>query len=87
MVCGKCCKIWKIDEVIEKVTQEDGSGDDFIYLVNKIQVMQGEEERIVQEEVPDHLRFQSRLWLQLDKVRQRDLQMKADLNTERVMAD
>ena len=45
MWCGRCCKIWYIDEVLEKVTDSAESGDDFIYLVNKIQVMQREDER------------------------------------------
>ena len=87
MWCGKICKIWRIDEVIEKVTTDTESGNDFLYLVNKIQRMQDEEEKIDMEAIPDHLRFKSRDWLGLDKVRVRDLQMKADLQTDRVVAE
>ena len=31
------------------------------------------------EEMPDHLRFKSKIWMTMDKVRTRDLQMKVDL--------
>lgn len=84
--CGKACKIWKIDEVLEKVTKSE-AGEDFIYLINRLAQMQQEDDKAGDEEIPQHLRFKSRLWLTLDKVRMRDLQMKADLKTDRVMAE
>lgn len=71
--CGKCCKIWHIDEVIEKVSGSQDAGDDFIYLVNKIHRLQTEDDRMIQEEIPDHLRFMSKNWLNLDRVRTKDL--------------
>ena len=33
---GRCLKIWKIDEVIEKATETSEAGADFFYLVAKI---------------------------------------------------
>ena len=39
IMCGKCCKIWKIDEIIEKVTENADMGDEFVYLYNRINRM------------------------------------------------
>ena len=44
-MCGRCCKIWRIDEVLEKVDAGADAGDDFIYLVNRLAAMQLEDDR------------------------------------------
>ena len=72
MMCGKCCKIWKIDEVIEKVADGADAGDDFLYIINKIHLMTKEDERIVVEETPASLRFNSKVWFMIEKQRIRD---------------
>lgn len=87
IVFGRLVGIWRIDEVVEKVTETTDDNDDFSYLVSKIHTMVNEEVREVIEEVPEHLHFTSKNWHFADKIRMRDLQTKSDLKSDRVMAE
>ena len=84
LVVGRLCGIWHIDEVIEKVTDETESGDDFKYLVKKIHTMVMEDIRVPLEDIPDHLHFSSKNWQFADRIRMRDLQTKSDLKLSNV---
>lgn len=54
---GRCFKVWKIDEVIERMENEE-DGDDFNYLLERIQGMKGMEDGAFMDlDVPEHLRF------------------------------
>ena len=87
LLVGRCTGVWKIDEVIERQTETADEDDDFNYLIERLNEKRDEDEVYTEEAIPDHLRFQNRLWHQLDAVRIHDLQLKADLRTERVTAE
>ena len=57
MLFGRCFGVWKIDEVIERVTEKEEEGDDFFYLIERINAMKHEDAPFIDEEVPEHLRF------------------------------
>ena len=73
ILSGHLFGIWRIDEVVEKVSDGNDNNDDFTYLITKIHTMVNEEIREVIEEVPEHLHFTSKNWQFADKIRMRDL--------------
>ena len=73
LLLGKLFKIWHIEEVVEKVADAYEAGDDFFYLIDRINKLQEEDDIGIREDIPEHLRFRNRLWNQLDRARIKNL--------------
>ena len=85
---GKLFGIWSIDANIEGAGEDHAAVDrEFFHLLDRILDFQKEEERDKDEEVPDHLKFKLKAWNYMDKMKIKDMQLKADLRTDRMVAE
>lgn len=87
MKVGGLLKIWAIDEVIEKEIVVEK--EEFFIMVERVQQMRDEGaqgEKINEEDIPSHLLWKHKEWGKIDRQKIADLQLKTDLNTDRVIA-
>ena len=89
LIIGNWIGIWKIDAaVLGKQAVASSGNDDLFILLEMITAFQKEELRADQgEEAPDHLKFRLKAWNQIDRIKIKDSQLKADLRTDRMMAE
>ena len=85
---GKLFGVWSVDANIEGAGADQTAVDkEFFHLLDRLLEFQKEEDREKDEEIPDHLKFKLKAWNYMDKMKIKDMQLKADLRTDRMVAE
>ena len=90
LIIGRWLGVWKIDAAINGKQDQGGTSNqdnNLFILLDMINAFQKEEFQGKTEEVPDHLKFRLKAWNQIDRIKIKDQQLKADLKTDRMMAE
>lgn len=85
---GKLFGVWSVDANIEGAGADQEAVDkEFFHLLDRLLEFQKEDDREKDEEVPDHLKFKLKAWDYMDKMKIKDMQLQADLRTDRMVAE
>ena len=71
--------IWRIDEVIENITKVMDDGDDIEFLLKQLHYIAAEADVENDERIPDELKLRRRAWMDIEKIRIKDVQIQVEL--------